>query len=130
MRRVGFFFFFCHLTLKQNTVSLKVCPHGRYGLYVESIFSHCLAVSSVLFSIGGNVLQLGEVADFEARTFNLALNLIKNRMFNLVLNAPFCQTAVICCPFIYYSSRIYFVIFFLFSIRFFMICPFNLFGNF
>ena len=34
-------------------VSLKVCPLGRYGLYVESIFSHCLAVSSV-FSIAGN----------------------------------------------------------------------------
>jgi hypothetical protein len=27
-----------------------------------------------LFRLAGNVLQLGEVADFEALTFNLALN--------------------------------------------------------
>ena len=51
MRRVGFFFLFCHLSQKQNTVSLKVCPLGRYGLYVESIFSHCLAVSSVFLAL-------------------------------------------------------------------------------
>jgi hypothetical protein len=39
------------LSQKQNTVSLKVCPLGRYGLYVESIFSHCLAVSSVFLAL-------------------------------------------------------------------------------
>jgi hypothetical protein len=36
---------------KQNTVSLKVCPLGRYGLYVESILSHCLVVSSVFLAL-------------------------------------------------------------------------------
>ena len=51
MRRVGFFFLFCHLSQKQNTVSLKVCPLGRYGLYVESIFSHCLVGLSVFLAL-------------------------------------------------------------------------------
>ena len=51
MRRVGFFFLFCHLSQKKNTVSLKVCLLGRYGLYVESIFSHCLAVLSVFLAL-------------------------------------------------------------------------------
>lgn len=32
-------------------VSLFVCPLGQYGLYVESIFSHCLAVSSVFLAL-------------------------------------------------------------------------------
>jgi hypothetical protein len=51
-------------------------------------------------SIYLNGLQLGEVADFEAIIFNLALMLLEIQMFNLALNPPFCQTAVIGCAFI------------------------------
>ena len=48
---------------------------------IENYFSHVICY--VLFHrVATNVLQLGEVADLEALTFNLALN------------PPFCQTAV------------------------------------
>lgn len=46
------------------------------------------------FRVAGNGLQLGEVADLEALTFNLAQCLLVIRMLNLALNPPFCQTAV------------------------------------
>jgi hypothetical protein len=36
--------FFFHLSKEQNTVSLIVCPLDRNGLYVVSIFSHCLLI--------------------------------------------------------------------------------------
>ena len=42
-------------------------------------------------------MQLGEVADFEALNFLLALNLIWKLNFNLALNPQFCQTAVVWC---------------------------------
>ena len=64
MRRVGFFFLFCHLSQQQNTVSLFVCPLGRYGLYVESIFSHCLAVSSVFLALVVTVCSYKKLAIF------------------------------------------------------------------
>jgi hypothetical protein len=41
-----------------------------------------------------NVLQLGEVADFEAQMFSFAQSSIEEQLLNLVLNPPFCQTAV------------------------------------
>ena len=50
MRRSGFLLFFCHLFQQQIMVSLKVCPLGRYGLYVGSIYSHCLVVPSVFLA--------------------------------------------------------------------------------
>ena len=33
------------------SVRLFICPLGRYGLYVESIFSHCLALSSFFLAL-------------------------------------------------------------------------------
>ena len=49
----------------------------------------------VIFKLAHNVLQLGEVADLEALTFNLALMLIEVQMLKLALMPPFCQTAVL-----------------------------------
>ena len=48
----------------------------------------------VIFKLAHNVLQLGEVADLEALTFNLALMLIEVQMLKLALMPPFCQTPV------------------------------------
>lgn len=52
-----------------------------------------------------DVLQLGEVADFEALTFNLVPMFISNRMFNLAMNPPFCQTAVLVAQLLKYTKK-------------------------
>jgi hypothetical protein len=82
MRRVGFFFHFCHLSQKKNTVSLNVCLLGRYGLYVESIFSHCLAVLSVFLALVVTVCVLPQLAISEHCTVNLHKSLIGALSFN------------------------------------------------
>ena len=47
----GLFLFFLS-TVPTAKVGQPVCPSlGRDGLYVESIFSHCLAVSSVFLAL-------------------------------------------------------------------------------
>ena len=41
-----------------------------------------------------NGLQLGEVAEIEAQMFSFTKSSIEELNLNLVLNPPFCQTAV------------------------------------
>ena len=94
MRRVGFLFPFCHLSQKKNTVSLKVCLLGRYGLYVESIFSHCLAVSSVFLALVVTVLGLAKVAIFTTNVDAENQTLINHKCVCGALNRHFCQTRV------------------------------------
>ena len=94
MRRVGFFFLLCHLSQKQNTVSLKVCPLGRYGLYVESIFSHCLVVSSVFLALVVTDCGYPKVAIFTTNVHAENQTLINHKCVCGVLNRHFCQTRV------------------------------------
>lgn len=60
-------------------------------------------------------LQLGEVADFESHTFNLALMFIKYPNINLTLKPPFCYTDVSGSPIYFNCSVLMLVFLFVFS---------------
>lgn len=51
MQKAAIFILYSYLSKQLNKISKLPYQLGQYRLYVESIFSHCLAVSSVFLAL-------------------------------------------------------------------------------